>query len=53
MTDKNKYNLINDMLENEFRAKVVMPLLSAMGYTKVRERNGTQEYGKDITYLDC
>lgn len=37
--------------EDEFRSEVIIPLLKNMGMQQVRERHGTQEYGKDITFF--
>lgn len=45
-----KYKLLQTLKEDEFRADVIIPLLKKMGFSQVRERHGTQEYGKDITY---
>jgi len=43
-----KYEFINEMQEVNFRQQIVIPLLKKMGYLNVRERHGSDEYGKDI-----
>ncbi|MEI6776236.1 MAG: NACHT domain-containing protein [Chloroflexales bacterium] len=45
-----KYKLLQTLKEDAFRTEVIIPLLTKMGFSQVRERHGTQEYGKDITY---
>ena len=47
-----KYSMIQSLSESEFRRDVLIPLLKKMGYQKVRERHGSQEYGKDITFFE-
>lgn len=47
-----KLENLRKLNEAEFREDVLIPLLKKMGYEKVRERHGTQEYGKDITFYE-
>ena len=47
-----KLKILKSMSEAEFRAEVLVPLLKNMSYEQVRERHGTQEYGKDITFYE-
>ncbi|PFJ42614.1 hypothetical protein COI99_30110 [Bacillus cereus] len=37
--------------ENEFRKKVLVPLLKKMGYLNVRDNHGPHEFGKDIVCI--
>ncbi len=47
-----KYAMLQELNETEFRQEVLIPLLKKMGFEKVRERHGPQEYGKDITFFE-
>lgn len=47
-----KLAMLQILNEAEFRQDVLIPLLKKMGYQKVRERHGPQEYGKDITFYE-
>ena len=49
---KQKLDMLQGLNEMEFRQEVLIPLLKKMGYQKVRERHGPQEYGKDITFYE-
>ena len=44
--------MLKELNEAEFRQDVLIPLLKKLGYQKVRERHGSQEYGKDITFYE-
>lgn len=45
-----KLQTLHKLSEAEFRSQLLIPLLKKMGYEKVRERHGPNEYGKDITF---
>lgn len=47
---KDRLEILHSLSEDEFRKEALIPLLTCMGFTKVRERHGTREFGKDITF---
>lgn len=47
-----KQNKLKELSEEQFRQDVLIPLLKRMGYQNVRERHGSKEYGKDITFCE-
>jgi len=47
-----KLSILNDLNEKQFREELLMLLLQKMGFTQVRLRHGTDEYGKDITFCE-
>jgi hypothetical protein len=47
MNVKDKLQLLS---EDDLRRNVVIPLLSALGCSDVRDNCGQYEYGKDIVY---
>jgi energy-coupling factor transporter ATP-binding protein EcfA2 len=49
-TQSEKQKMLLELDEASFRTDLLGPLLKKMGYEKVRERHGSQEYGKDITF---
>jgi hypothetical protein len=48
MNSKEKKDILNNLLEKEFRQDLILPLLSKMGYFAPIEYHGTNERGKDI-----
>jgi len=47
-----KWKILQELDEAEFRTDLLIPLLRKMGYQDVRERHGPAEYGKDITFRE-
>jgi len=52
MNTAEKLDRLSNLSEAEFRANLLIPLLRKMQYADVRERHGTAEYGKDITFSE-
>jgi hypothetical protein len=48
MNPREKKEILNSLIEKEFRQDLIIPLLSKMGYLAPIEYHGTNERGKDI-----
>lgn len=52
-TQSERWKMLQELDEAEFRTDLLVPLLRKMGYHDVRERHGPAEYGKDITFREA
>jgi NACHT domain len=50
MSKTSDLRFLQELTEEEFSELVLMPLLSAMGYSEIRYNHGRRELGKDIVF---